>query len=135
MATFNLQIITPKNIVFDQEVEMVILRTTEGDMGILPNHAPFVAELVIGEMKVKLAAESEEMFFVAGGFLEIADNKATILADDAMNAKDIDIEKARKEAEIAKAKLSKLKEDRDIVATERALQESLAKIRVSETLR
>ena len=135
MATFNLQIITPKKIVFKQDVEMAILRTTEGDMGILPNHAPFVAELVIGEMKVKLGAESEEMFFVAGGFLEIANNKVTILADDAMNAKDIDIEQAKKEAEIAQAKLSKLKEDRDIAATERALQESLAKIRVSETLR
>ena len=135
MATFNLQIITPKKIVFDKEVEMVVLRTTEGDMGILPNHAPFVAELAIGEMKVKLAPESEEMYFVAGGFLEIANNKVTILADDAMNAKDIDIEQAKKEAEIAKAKLSKLKEDRDIAATERALQESLTKIKISETLR
>ncbi|MBZ4683413.1 MAG: F-type H+-transporting ATPase subunit epsilon [Fusobacteriaceae bacterium] len=134
MATFNLKIITPLKIVLDKEVERVILRTTEGDMGILPNHAPFVAELAIGEMKIK--SNSDELkYFVAGGFLEIKDNNVVILADDAMDAKDIDIERAKKEAEIAKARLAKLKEDRDIAATQKALEASLTKVKIAENLK
>jgi F-type H+-transporting ATPase subunit epsilon len=103
-------------------------------MGILPNHAPFVAELAIGEMKIK--SNSDELkYFVAGGFLEIKDNNVVILADDAMDAKDIDIERAKKEAEIAKARLAKLKEDRDIAATQKALEASLTKVKIAENLK
>ncbi|TDT70533.1 ATP synthase F1 subcomplex epsilon subunit [Hypnocyclicus thermotrophus] len=134
MATFNFKIITPLKIVLEKEVERVILRTIEGDMGILPNHAPFVAELAIGEMKIKSTSE-ELKFFVAGGFLEIKDNNVVILADDAMDAKDIDIEQAKKEVEIAKAKLVKLKEDRDIAVTQRALEASLTKVKIAENLK
>lgn len=131
MATFNFEIITPHEKVLTKEAERVILRTVEGDMGVLANHAPFVSELAPGEMKV-VAEGYEERFFVSGGFLEISREKTLVLADEAVNVKDIDVAQARREAEEAKAKLAKLKEDRDIAVTQRALQDALTKVKLAE---
>jgi len=132
MATFKFLVTTPKGEFLNEEVERVILRTTEGDMGILANHAPLVAEVAIGELRVKDASGNVEKYFVAGGFLEISRERTIILADEAMKAEEIDIEKARKEAEIAEEKLKKLKEDRDIAVTQRALQEALTKVKIAQ---
>jgi F-type H+-transporting ATPase subunit epsilon len=131
MATFKLEVITPLKKVLEMEVERVILRTSEGDMGILAKHAPLVAKLAVGEMKIK-SNGTEEKFFVAGGFLEISKDRTLVLADEAINIKDIDVEVARKEAELAKQKLSKLKEDRDIAVTQKALNSALTKIGMVE---
>lgn len=133
MATFKFEILTPHDLVLSKEVERVILRTVEGDMGILANHAPFVSELAVGEMKI-VAESYEEKFFVSGGFLEISRDKTLVLADEAINIKDIDLVTAKKQAEEAKAKLDKLKEDRDIAATEKTLQEALTKVKLAERL-
>jgi F-type H+-transporting ATPase subunit epsilon len=134
MATFKLEVITPLKKILEKEVEMIVLRTTEGDMGILANHAPFVAELSIGEMKIK-SSEGEEAYFVSGGFIDVSREKTTILADEAMDAKEIDIEIAKKDAEVAQAKLKKLKEDREIAVTQKALQDALTKVRIAEQYR
>ena len=131
MATFKLEVITPQRKVLEQEAEFVMLRTTEGDMGILAGHSPFVAELAIGEMKVKNAGE-EVIYFVSGGFLDVSTERTLILADEAMDVREIDVERTKKEAEVAKQKLGKLKEDRDIAATQKALQEALTKVRLAE---
>jgi F-type H+-transporting ATPase subunit epsilon len=131
MATFKLEVITPLKKVLESEVERVILRTSEGDMGILAHHAPLVAELAVGEMKIKTEG-GEERFFVAGGFLEISKDRTLVLADEAINVNDIDVEVARKEAELAKQKLAKLKEDRDIAVTQKALESALTKVGMVE---
>jgi len=131
MATFKLEVITPLKKVLEMEVERVILRTSEGDMGILAKHAPLVAELAVGEMKIKTDA-GEERFFVAGGFLEVSRDRTLVLADEAININDIDVEVARKEAEFAKQKLAKLKEDRDIAVTQKALESALTKVGMVE---
>ncbi|MGB6128547.1 MAG: ATP synthase F1 subunit epsilon [Psychrilyobacter sp.] len=131
MATFKLEVITPLKKVLEMEVERVILRTSEGDMGILAKHAPLVAELAVGEMKIKTDA-GEERFFVAGGFLEVSKDRTLVLADEAININDIDVEVARKEAELAKQKLAKLKEDRDIAVTQKALESALTKVGMVE---
>ncbi len=135
MSTFNLEIITPHKIVVKQEVAKIIARTTEGDMGVLAGHAPLVAELAIGEMKIEKDDKNIDYYFISGGFLEISKQKVLILADKAMRADEIDIEEAAREKEIYEARLAKLGEDREIAITQRALQESLTKIRVGERLR
>lgn len=131
MATFKIEVITPQRKVLEQDAEFVMLRTTEGDMGILAGHSPFVAELAIGEMKVKNAGE-EVIYFVSGGFLDVSTERTLILADEAMDIREIDVERTKKEAEVAKQKLTKLKEDRDIAMTQKALQEALTKVRLAE---
>lgn len=134
MATFKLEVITPLKKILEKEVDMIVLRTTEGDMGVMANHAPFVAELSIGEMKVK-SSDEEVSYFVSGGFMDVSREKTTILADEAMDAREIDIEIAKKDAEVAQAKLKKLKEDREIASTQKALQDALTKVRIAEQFR
>lgn len=133
MATFNVKVVTYQEKVLEQEADFLLVRTTEGDMGVLPNHSPFVAELAIGEMMIRLNG-TEKSYFVSGGFLEISNNNVTILADEAMATELIDLERAKKEAEEAKAKLEKLKEDKDILMTEKNLNAALTKVRLAEKL-
>lgn len=133
MATFNVKVVTYQEKVLEQEADFLLVRTTEGNMGVLPNHSPFVAELAIGEMMIRLNG-TEKSYFVSGGFLEISNNNVTILADEAMASELIDLERARKEAEEAKAKLEKLKEDKDILMTEKNLNAALTKVRLAEKL-
>lgn len=103
MATFKLEVITPQKKVLEQDAEFVMMRTTEGDMGILAGHAPIVAELAIGEMKIKNNGE-EVVYFVSGGFLDVSTERTLILADEAMDVRDIDVEKAKRDAEVADRK-------------------------------
>lgn len=133
MATFNVKVVTYQEKVLEQEADFLLVRTTEGDMGVLPNHSPFVAELAIGEMMIRLNG-TEKSYFVSGGFLEISNNNVTILADEVMASELIDLERAKKEAEEAKAKLEKLKEDKDILMTEKNLNAALTKVRLAEKL-
>ncbi|MGL4987644.1 MAG: F0F1 ATP synthase subunit epsilon [Cetobacterium sp.] len=131
--SFKLELVTPLSKVLSEEVNFVMLRTTEGDMGILPNHSPFVAGLSTGEMKIKNNGQ-ETFYYVSGGFVEISDNIVTILADEAMDVKDIDLEKARKEAQIAKEKLEKSAEDMDLANVQRTLNQALTKVKLAERM-
>ncbi|MGL5743959.1 MAG: F0F1 ATP synthase subunit epsilon [Cetobacterium sp.] len=131
--SFKLELVTPLNKVLSEEVNFVMLRTTEGDMGILPNHSPFVAGLATGEMKVRNNGQ-EKFYYVSGGFVEISNNVVTILADEAMDVKDIDLEAARKEAQIAKEKLEKSAEDMDIANVQKTLTQALTKVKLAERM-
>ena len=130
-ATFRLQIVTPQETILDTEIEMAVLRTTEGDMGILANHIPLVAELAIGEMKIKSEGK-DEIYYVSGGFLEVSREKTLVLADEAISLENLDVERAKRDAEIAKQKLLKLKEEKDIASMEKTLQEALTKVKIVE---
>lgn len=131
--SFKLDLVTPLARILSEEVNFVMLRTTEGDMGILPNHAPFVAGLATGEMKVRNNGQ-EKFYYISGGFVEISDNVVTILADEAMDVKDIDLEAARKEAQIAKEKLERIAEDMDIANVQKTLTQALTKVKLAEKM-
>ena len=131
--SFKLELVTPLAKILSEEVNFVMLRTTEGDMGILPNHSPFVAGLATGEMKVRNNGQ-EKFYYVSGGFVEISDNVVTILADEAMDVKDIDLEAARREAQIAKEKLEKIAEDIDIANVQKTLTQALTKVKLAEKI-
>ena len=131
--SFKLELVTPLAKILSEEVNFVMLRTTEGDMGILPNHSPFVAGLATGEMKVRNNGQ-EKFYYVSGGFVEISDNIVTILADEAMDVKDIDLEAARREAQIAKEKLEKIAEDIDIANVQKTLTQALTKVKLAEKM-
>ena len=132
MATFNLEIITPLEVVYRGEAEFVKLRTIVGDMGILAHHASLVSGLALGQMMVRNENKVEENFFISGGFLEISKDKTVILADDAMNVKDIDVVLAKREVEELKAKMEKIKEEKDLAQAEKSLQESLMKVQLGQ---
>lgn len=95
------QIITQERMLFDEDVDIVIAPGSEGEMGILPNHAPLIAALDFGELIVR-QGEVEEAFAIGGGVLQVAHNKVVVLADSAEYAEEIDMaraEEARRKAE------------------------------------
>lgn len=96
----NLEIVTPEKKVFDEAVESVTIPTTNGEIGVLPNHAPLISTLKPGILTVSTRGASERMA-IAGGFVEVSANKVSILADSAEKADEVNVEAARAEREAA----------------------------------
>jgi F-type H+-transporting ATPase subunit epsilon len=106
VRTFDLSVVTPEGPAFDGEAEMVIVPGDAGEIGVLARHAPLVAMLRAGEIRVKSGNEWQS--FAAGpGYFKVQQDRAIALVDDAVRAEDIDIEEARREAEEARASLER----------------------------
>jgi F-type H+-transporting ATPase subunit epsilon len=104
--TFDLSLVTPEGAAYEGEAEMLIVPGAAGEIGVLARHAPLVAMLRAGETRVK--AGGEWSFFATGpGFFKVQQDRALVLVDDAVRARDIDIEEARREVEEARAKLER----------------------------
>jgi F-type H+-transporting ATPase subunit epsilon len=102
--TFDLSVVTPEGAAFEGEAEMVIVPGAAGEIGVLARHAPLVAMLKAGEIRVKSAGEWRS--FAAGpGYFKVQQDRAIALVDDAVRAEDIDVEAARREVEEARAAL------------------------------
>ncbi len=104
--TFDLSLVTPEGAAFEGEAEMVIVPGADGEIGVLARHAPLVAMLRAGEIRVKAAREWQS--FAAGpGYFKVQQDRAIALVDDAVRAEDIDVDEARREAEEARAALER----------------------------
>ena len=124
MANFKLRVVTPDRVFFDGEANFITVRSTNGDIGIMANHARYVTPLTIGTLKIK--TDSGERFAaVAGGFLKTGNNTATIVTPACEWADEIDIERAERAAEKAKEilrqKVSKKEHDLEEVRLRRAM--------------
>ena len=80
-ATFQLAILTPERMVFEGAVEYVQVPGGQGYLGVLAHHAPLVTSLAVGTLEVRHAGGREERWRVEGGFFEVSNNRATVLAD------------------------------------------------------
>ena len=125
MPTMLLEIITGEQRVYSDEVEVVVAPGIDGDLGILPHHAPLMTALQPGEIMVRKDGQ-ESYLAVAGGFLEVMANRVTILADACEHSDEIDEERARQAVERAQERLARRDADLD-------LERSLASIRRAET--
>ena len=83
MATFQLEFVSPEKLLLSRPVEMAVLPAAEGEMGVLPGHAPMIVALRGGVITVREDGQETEKLFVAGGFAEITPARVTILADEA----------------------------------------------------
>ena len=129
MSSFKVSIVTQIKKVLEQEAGYLRLRTSEGDIGILPNHAPFVAELSMGKMEIESPnKDKRDIYFLSGGFLEISNNQATIIADEIFPIEEIDIESEQALVENLKKELEKLETDEEKKKLQKKLKISLAKI-------
>ena len=95
---------TPERVALQAEAEFVVLPALDGEMGILPGHAPFLVQLKPGEVRVTRGGEVER-FAVSGGFAEIKDNKVSLFAETAEMAETIDAERANQALEKARSEL------------------------------
>ena len=106
MATFDVSLVTPDGPVFEGEVEMLIVPGADGEIGVLARHAPLIAMLKAGSTRVHIKRESEVQEFATGpGFFKVEQDRALALVDDAVDAKEIDEERARAQLEAAQAEL------------------------------
>ena len=129
MPSFSVSVVTQVKKILEQEAGYLRLRTSEGDIGILPNHAPFVAELSMGKMEIESPnKDRRDVYFLSGGFLEISNNQATIIADEILPIEEIDIENEQTQIEELKKELEKLEIDEEKKKIQKKLKISLAKI-------
>ena len=107
VRTFDLSLVTPDGAAFEGEAEMLIVPGAAGEIGILARHAPLVAMLRAGEIRVKAGGDWQA--FAAGpGYCKVQQDRALVLVDDAVRAEDIDLEEARRQAEEARALLERV---------------------------
>ena len=129
MPSFNVSVVTQVKKILEQEAGYLRLRTSEGDIGILPNHAPFVAELSMGKMEIESPnKDRRDIYFLSGGFLEISNNQATIIADEILPIEEIDIESEQTLVENLKKELEKVSTEEEKKKLQKKLKISLAKI-------
>lgn len=126
-GTFTLRIVSPEGNVLKEEVEFVLLPGGAGELGILPNHAPLIAGLDIGVARYTVEGKVKRLA-VAGGFVEVADNSVTLLADTAELSDQIDLERAERAKERATKRLSSISSDTDVRRAELALRRAVARI-------
>lgn len=132
VSTMRLEIVTPERKVYSDEVEMIIVRGVLGEIGILPNHAPFVTPLAISAMRIKKDGK-ELLVAINAGFLEVSREKVVILAETAELPEEIDFERAQAAKERAETRLNQSGlEELDFKRAELALQRAINRIKVVE---
>jgi len=126
-----LDIVTPERIVYSEDVNMVIARTTVGDIGVLPGHIPLVAGLPIWPLRI-LRDEGEIQLSVCSGFIEVRPEKVTILAACAELPEEIDIARAEAAKQRAETRLQQTDQELDMKRADAALRRAMVRLQVAE---
>ncbi|WP_276353487.1 F0F1 ATP synthase subunit epsilon [Cohnella caldifontis] len=127
MSTLRLEIVTPERKVYEEDVDMVVVKGVAGELGILPNHIPLATPLKIAPIKAKKGGK-DEYVAVHGGFMEVRKDKVVILAEAAELGNDIDLIRARQAKERAERRLADKAANVDHKRAELALQRALSRI-------
>ncbi len=129
MATLKLEIVTPEAKVFSDDVDMVTLTGSEGEMGILPQHMPLMTQLVAGEIVVN---KGKETFFLAvgDGFVQVTGDRVSILTDMAISAENIDEAKAEEARRRAEVRLAEKVSDEEAARVNAALTHATTQLKV-----
>jgi F-type H+-transporting ATPase subunit epsilon len=108
--TFDLSLVTPEGPAFEGEVEMLVVPGAAGEIGVLARHAPLVATLKAGGTRIYIRREEEEIreFATGPGFFKVEQDRALALVDDAVDARQIDPDRARQQLEEAEAELERV---------------------------
>ncbi|MBI4661268.1 MAG: F0F1 ATP synthase subunit epsilon [Verrucomicrobia bacterium] len=132
--TLKLEIVTPEAKTYSEDVEMVTLPGTEGEMGIYPMHVPLMTQIVAGELCV--LKDGETHFFAVGdGFAEITGGRVAILTDMAINSDNIDEARAEEARKRAEARLREKLTDEEMAAVTASLAHSLTQLEVKRRRR
>ncbi|EOC99445.1 F0F1 ATP synthase subunit epsilon [Caldisalinibacter kiritimatiensis] len=131
MSEFTLEIVTPDRKFFEDKVEMVIVRGIEGDIGILKNHTPLVTPLDIGKIRIKQNGEFR-IAAVASGYIEVAKEKTTIIADAAEWPEEIDVDRAKAAKERAEKRLKGSGGEKDTLRAEISLKKAINRLEVAK---
>jgi len=131
-GTFMLEIVSPEELLFKDEVQFVVVPELDGDLGVLRNHAPLIAALKIGILRYTDSDGAIKKMAVSGGFMEVMSNEARILAETAEPGSQIDVLRAKAAKERAEQRIAAKAEDTNLARAQMALQRSIARIRAAE---
>jgi F-type H+-transporting ATPase subunit epsilon len=123
----NLRIMAPNRIVWNSEIQEIILSTNSGQIGILPNHAPLLTALDIGIVKIRLEEQWSTMALM-GGFAMIENNQMTILVNEAEKASEIDLQEAQETFRKAKINLAQAEGKKQIIEANLAFKRAQARL-------
>ncbi len=127
MASLQLDIVTPDQLVLSRAVDYVGAPGLEGEFGVLPGHIPFISALAIGALHYKAEGKTRYVF-VSGGFAEVSDDKVTILAESAETAENIDFARAEKARKRAEERLAQKNEAVNNIRAESSLRRALVRL-------
>lgn len=130
MATMQLDIVTAEHEVFSDQVSGVVVPGTEGELTVLPNHAPLLTVIQPGELRIMQDGSADTFMAVGGGFLEVIANKVVILADAAERADEIDESRAQEAVTRAEERLEHRTADMDMERAIASLRRSQTRLKV-----
>jgi F-type H+-transporting ATPase subunit epsilon len=130
-SQIHLRVVTPVRVVFDDQVKMVVLRGTEGDMGVMAGHENRAAVLGYGTLRIFSEESSEKKLAIFGGFAEIINDEVIVLSDAAEWPEDIDKARAEAAKRRAEQRLLQKSGDVDMQRAELALRRALVRMEVS----
>lgn len=135
MAKLNVEIVTGERSVYrEDDVDMVVAPGADGSLGILPGHAPLIALLANGELRVKKGGQ-EDSLATFGGFIEVIEDKVLVLADSAERVEEIDLARAEQARERAEQAIRERKSIQDIAEAEAALRRAAVRLRIGQRRR
>jgi F-type H+-transporting ATPase subunit epsilon len=134
MATFTLSIVTPEHILFEEEVESIVVPGAQGYLGVLAHHAPLITPIVPGRLTVRKSSNTDIIMAMSGGFLEVSHNKATVLADAVEYADEIDIERAKQTLERVRARFRDKPEGFDFDRALASMKRAENRLQICETI-
>jgi len=130
---FVLSIVTPEKVYYEADIKSLVVPGTEGYLGVLSNHAPLITALQPGKIEFRDADDNVELMAVSGGFLEVSNNRATLLAEAVERADDIDIDRAQAALDREKNRLisaGKGETDIDLPTIRAAIERARNRIRI-----
>lgn len=127
--TFHLSVITPERVVFQAEATFAAIPAHDGEIGILPSRAPLVAKLGVGWLRVDTPEDSERIL-IDGGFVQVLDNRVSVLTEFAQEPQEIDHHEARKALDVAAG--LPMFDDAAFRARERAMARARAQLKVAD---
>lgn len=130
----HVQVVTPEKIIIEKVVDEVVVPTINGELAILPQHVALFTQLGPGEVTLRIGSASEHLV-VVGGFLEIAQDTVTILADYAVHGKDISAIKAQEAKERAEIAMKEKVSDKDFAIAEAEFRRAILELKVAEKLK
>ena len=131
MKSFNLKVVTPDGLMFDSEVESLLVRTDDGDVEFLAGHIDYMASLGIGRARIKQDGK-DKYASVSGGFVTVKGGEVKLVAVTFEFRENIDLARAKASRDEAKARISESKDDKSLKLAQAKLQRALNRIGVAE---
>jgi len=134
MAPIRLEVVTPERLVLEEDVDIVVARGADGDIGVLHGHEPLITPLVTGELMFRTGGQ-EQHLAISGGFLEVRPDKVVVLADVAERSEEIDRDRAEQARQRAEAALAENRGTQLEAEAAASLQKALLRLRVAQQRR